>query len=50
MRSCLRLGEQNGWILEEPLDNLTDTLVLETLNIKIPVQKLYDRVDFEENY
>ncbi len=48
VRSCLRLGEQNRWIMEEPLENLDDILRLEGLGIEIPLRLLYARVNVEE--
>lgn len=48
IRSCLRIGEQNRWILEEPLEDLEDVLRLEVLGIEIPLRLLYQKVDFEE--
>ncbi|NWJ98351.1 MAG: Uma2 family endonuclease [Chloroflexi bacterium] len=48
VRTCLRIGDQNRWILEEPLETLKETLRLEPLNIEIPLRLLYDRIEFTE--
>ena len=47
-RSCLRLGEGNRWILEEPLEDWDDVLRLESLAIEVPLRLLYNRLEFEE--
>ncbi len=49
VRSCLRIGEQNRWVLEEPLENLTDTLRLEVLQIDIPLSLLYAKIEFDQS-
>lgn len=49
VRSCLRQAEQNRWIVEDPLEDLEDVLKLEVLNLEIPVRRLYQRVEFEED-
>ena len=48
VRSCLRIGDENRWILEEPLEDLADVLRLEALELEIPLRQLYERVEFAE--
>ena len=37
-----------SWQVEAPLLNLTDSLQIEILNITIPLSRIYNRVDFNE--
>ncbi len=48
VRSYQRIGEENRWILEEPLENLADVLRLEAFGLEIPLRQLYERVEFDE--
>ncbi|NWJ44755.1 MAG: Uma2 family endonuclease [Chloroflexi bacterium] len=48
VQSCQRIGDENRWILEEPLEDLEDVLRLEALGLEIPLSQLYERVEFEE--
>lgn len=46
VRSWVRIGDENRWILEEPLEDLDDVLRVEVLNAEIPLRLLYARVEF----
>lgn len=46
VRSCVRIGDENRWILEEPLEDRQDVLKLEALGLEILLHLLYDRVKF----
>jgi Uma2 family endonuclease len=49
VRSCQRIGEENRWILDEPLEDLDDVLRIETLGFEVPLRHLYERIKFEED-
>lgn len=48
VRNCQRIGDENRWILEEPLEDLEDVLYIEALEVKLPLRLLYARIKFEE--
>ncbi|HEX2913485.1 MAG TPA: Uma2 family endonuclease [Chloroflexia bacterium] len=44
---CLRRVEEGGWLVEPPLEEISESLKLAALGVEIPLALLYEGVEFE---